>query len=199
MHTITQVLKQLRLTLATEDLSLHVCFWQLVVGKHIWLHNLRCWLLNYGSQWLLSCWKETHLPNFVKPFWCSVTISVLTQFEQQCRLHWGCSVYIYYIFIFRFFHAFLVYVTNSGEEQVNMQVFYVKSMTVLVSDWLFSWANERGGGSICDTIGCWWGCQTDTVQDNVLVLQRKHLDNSYTLHEYNTERRYSDNGAIMYT
>ena len=48
------------------------------------------------------------------------------------------SIYIYYIFIFRFFHAFVVYVTNSGEEQVNMQVFYVKSMTVLVSDWLFS-------------------------------------------------------------
>lgn len=46
-----------------------------------------------------------------------------------------------------------------------------------------------------DTIGC----QTDTVQDNVLVLQRKHLHNSYTIHEYNTERRYSDNGAIMYT
>ena len=37
-----------------------------------------------------------------------------------------------------------------------------------------------------------------TVQDNVLVLQRKHLDNSYTTHEYNSERRYSHNGAIMY-
>ena len=150
--------------------------------------------LPVASQLVLS-WKETHLPNFVKTFWCSVTISVLTQFEQQCWLHWGCSVYIYYIFIFRFFHAFVVYVTNSREEQVNMQVFYVKSMTAPVSDWLFSWANERGVGSICDTIGC----QTDTVQDNVLVLQRKHLDNSYTIHEYNTERRYSDNRAIIYT
>ena len=43
---------------------------------------------------------------------------------------------IYYILIFRFFHAFVVYVTNSGEEPVNMQVFYVKSMIAPFPDWL---------------------------------------------------------------